>query len=280
MNPFRRWLHPIIVLALLAVMSAQETGETRVDFVSNTVEVEGVAVGPARFKDNPPAAYLSAREAAKVLADAQLASLLAGLYADVSLDGNGARQIREELPRTHIPGGTIVTQSSLQEFKDSGHVTVRVRYRMGNLMPLILGGGRAERLRAAQAAFAPAAARRANANPAAPADGLIIVVPENFKPSLAPKVFNTSSELVYSAGSLDAQTLSAKGAAQYTTTAARARQLLQEQGAQQPLEIGGMVRGGSDLVLPEAESARVIGANGQTHFLEKGRVVIVIGGKG
>ncbi len=266
----------VIAVCLLAVAAAQEPGP-RVDFVRNTVEVEGVAVGPARFKDNPPAAFLSAREAAKVLADAQLGSLLAGLYVDVSFDQSGARRIREELPRTHIPGGTIVTQSSFDEFKSSGHVSVRVRYRMGDLMPLILGNGRAERLRATHIAFAPMATAKGSV--AATADAVIIVIPGAFTPTIAPKVFNSGGQLVYSAGSLTAETLASRGTVQYADSTARARQLLQEQGVAQPLELRARVRGGTDLVLADADSARVLAANARLNFLEKARVVIVVGGE-
>ena len=275
----KRFRQPLVLaLVLVSIAWAQEAAEPRVDFVRNTVEVEGVAVGPARFKDNPAAAYLSARQAAKVLADAQLGALLAGLYVDVALDSNGARRVREELPRTHVPGGIVVAQSSLDEFRGSGHVMVRVRYQMGDLMPLILGEGRAERLRAAHAAFAPAATL-ANPAPATEADGAILVVPGSFEPTLAPKVFNTSTQLVYSAASVSLETLRLRGVARYADTLAQARQLLQEQGVREPIQILAAVRGGTDLVLPDADGARLLAADTRTHFLEKGRVVIVLSGR-
>ncbi len=272
---------------LLGMMPAQTQDEGSAkgepDFVNDYIDVEATAVGAKRFEAGSSVAYVNAVEAARVLAQARCAEILAGTQVEgiallKDMGNEFTNRVSSELKRTHVPGGKVLSKTDATEFQKTNMVTVTMRFPLHTAMqPVLKALGPALREAEAKmpAATLPAAPVEAAMTPAS--DGLIVVVPEGFKPTIAPKIFNTKDELVYGANSVAPDVLVTQGVAQFTNNSGKAKATLESHGVKGPMVLNGFLKGDTDVRLSEEDAAKVLGANARTNFLQKGQVVIVIG---
>jgi hypothetical protein len=253
-----------------------------IDFFENIVEVEGIGVPPVKYDPNTSAAYALAREAATVVADRNVAKLLEGVYVDsttrvVDMGAETISRITEELKRTKIPGGQVVEETSQEEYMRTKLVRVRVRYPLADgVMPLLMNVVKDDirKKEGALPVFKPATPPP----PALPAyDGLIVKVPASFRPSIDPKIFTPKGEIIYGAKTVAMDVLISRGVAQFSNNEGKAKAALENFGCQQVLTVTGSLRTASDAEVPAEEASRILQANEKTSFLEKARVVFLVG---
>jgi hypothetical protein len=219
-----------------------------------------------------------------VLAGRNLAEILAGLYIEssTSLTDAGAHEfsdkVKAELMRTRIPGGKIVEESSMEDFKRDNHVRTTVRYPLNAALPELMRA-MGPHIREVEKSLPAAPPPAAPARDIAAYDGLIVSVPEGFQPTIAPKIFNSKGQLVYGANSVSMEALVSQGVAQFTNQLGKARAGLEAHGAKAIFIVKGTLHSGDkDVDIDEADANKVLGANAQTSFLARGRVVLVVGG--
>src|SRR4051812_41880639 len=123
-------------------------------FISGRIDIRQMAVGPTDLPKGSPEACANARIAAKVLADAGMAEKVSGLFVEAFRDVGSAglenvNVAKEELRRTHIPGGIIIegTETPCSEFARTGEYWITVRYTSRDVIPVVMEHGRSEMLR-------------------------------------------------------------------------------------------------------------------------------------
>jgi len=228
-------------------------------------------------------AYADAHRAAYVLAGRNLAEILGGLYIESSTgftDG-GARnfvdQVRADLVRTPIPGGQVMEETSLEDFRKENRVTMTVRFPWDDSFKLIMLKV-ADRLQKVETERYIPAKLVSPPREETRFDALIVRVPGEFKPNIDPKIFNEKGELVYGARSVALDILQLQGTAQFTNNAGKAQASLEAHGARHPLIINGTLHpGNTDVDISDSDANQVLGFNQKTNFLAKGRVFYVIG---
>ena len=284
----------LLFLCLLPLIGQQPAkapvSKQRVDFFENFVEVEGIGVPPSAQDPNSSAAYALAREAAMVVADRNLAKLLEGVYIDattrvVDLGVEVSSRINEELKRTKVPGGQVMQETSQAEYAKTKLVRVIVRYPLQEAaLPLLMNVVKDD-IRKKEAALPvfqppppPAPPPLAPASAPVPAhDGVIVRVPAGFRPSLDPKIFTPKGEIIYGARSVAMDVLISRGVAQFTNSESKAKATLEGIGCQSVLTVAGSLRTASDAEVSFDDATRITQANQKTSFLEKARVVFLVG---
>jgi hypothetical protein len=277
---------------MLSALPAQEGGEQGTakgepDFINSHIDVEATSVGAKRFERGSEVAYVNAVEAARVLAQARCAELLAGTQVEgiAMLKDMGyefSNRVESQLRRTHVPGGKMLSKTELEEFRTTNMVTVVMRFPLRDAMGPVMRT-LAPALREAEAkvphAATPVPAPGTVFARLEGADGVIVQVPDGFKPTIAPKIYNAKGELVYGATSVAPDVLVTQGVAQFTNNTGKAKATLESRGAKGVLVVNGVLKGDTDVQLSQEDAAKLLGANAKSNFLQKGQVVIVIGGK-
>jgi hypothetical protein len=269
--------------AVLA-QTAPEQPKGEVNFIDRYVDIESMGVPPDRLPVGSPAAYADAHRAAYVLAGRNLAEILSGLYiqSSTSFTDAGAHEfsdkVKAELLRTRIPGGKVIEETSMEEFKRNNRVLMTVRYPLNTALPELMRSV-APHLKEVEKTLPVAPPPSEPVKESAGYDGLIVTVPEGFQPSIAPKIFNSKGQLVYGANSVSMDVLVSQGVAQFTNQSSKARAGLEAHGAKNILTVSASLHAGNkDVDLDDMEANKILGANAQTDFLAKGRVVLVVGG--
>jgi hypothetical protein len=285
--PHRVLCIAFLITGLAAGLSAQTHPEQSigsVNFVDQYIDIESMGVPPERLPVGSSAAYADARRAAYVLAGRNLAEILAGLYIEssTSLADAGAHEfsdkVKADLMRTRIPGGKVIEESSMEDFKRDNQVRMTVRYPLSAAIPELMRA-MGPHLREVEKSLPAAPPPAVPAMNKAAYDGLIVSVPEGFQPTIAPKIFNSKGQLVYGANSVSMDVLVSQGVAQFTNQLGKARAGLEAHGAREILTVSGTLHGGNkDIDIDDADASKILGANAQTDFLAKGRVVFVVGG--
>jgi hypothetical protein len=275
-----------LLSSLASCLSAQTTPEQpkgSVNFIDQYIDIESMGVPPERLPAGSSAAYADARRAAYVLAGRNLAEILAGLYIEssTSLTDAGAHEfsdkVKAELMRTRIPGGKVIEESSMEDFMRANHVRMTVRYQLSAAIPELMRA-MGPHLREVEKSLPAAPPTAAPAKKNAAYDGLIVSVPEGFQPTIAPKIFNSKGQLVYGANSVSMDVLVSQGVAQFTNQLGKARAGLEAHGAKDIFVAKGTLHSGDkDIDIDDADANKILGANAQTDFLAKGRVVVVVG---
>jgi hypothetical protein len=268
----------------LSAQAAPEQPKGDVNFIDQYIDIESMGAPPARLAAGSSAAYADARRVAYVLAGRNLAEILSGLYIEssTSLADAGAHEfsdkVKAELMRTRIPGGKVIKETSIEDFRWDNHVRMTVRYPLSTAIPELMramGPHLREVEKTLPAAPPPVAPDESNTA----YDGLIVSVPEGFQPTIAPKIFNSKGELVYGANSVSMDVLVSQGVAQFTNQIGKAQAGLEAHGAKEILTVSGTLHAGDkDIDIDDGDANKILGANAQTDFLAKGRVVLVVGG--
>jgi hypothetical protein len=310
---YRTKLIGALLMLLATAASAQQAVEGKVDFIENFVEVKGIGIPAANVPADSPQAYATARRAAVVDANRNLAEMISTIQID-SQSVNELSQAVQDTVRSSVSaklrGGQAVRETTMTEFVGSdvekrGKVEVIVRVPLngsGGVLSAIMPALAPEIIKRTNeaslpafvppptAATAPAAPRPATPAPAAPAaaapaaapadvveyDGLIVRVPSSFKPAIAPKIFTEKGEVLYSAKDVAMDILISRGAAQYTNNEGKAKAVLEGMGSKAILSLDGGIRTDTDAEIKGPDAAKVFGANKKTAFLNKGRVVFLV----
>ena len=137
----------ITLFMLLGIMPAQDADQGSAkgepDFLNNYIDVEATAVGAKRFDAGSAAAYVNAVEAARVLAAARCAELLAGTQVEgiallKDMGNEFSNRVQSELKRTHVPGGKVLSKTDADEFQKTNMVTVTMRFPLRDAMKPVL----------------------------------------------------------------------------------------------------------------------------------------------
>ncbi len=290
-----------LFMLLATVASAQGPVDGKVDFMENFVEVKGIGIPAANVPADSPQAYATARRAAVVDANRNLAEMITTIQID-SQSVNELSQAIQDTVRSSVSarvrGGQAVRETSMTEFvgpdvEKRGKVEVVIRVPLngsGGVMSAIMPGLAPEIIKRTNEAKLPAfvpppapapAPAPAAAAPAAPPaeaeyDGLIVRVPASFKPAIAPKIFTDKGEVLYSAKDVAMDILISRGAAQYTNNEGKAKAVLEGMGSKAILSLDGGIRTDTDAEVKGPDAAKVFGANKKTAFLNKGRVVFLV----
>jgi hypothetical protein len=264
---------------------AEPPAQAPANFVEGYIDIEAIGAPPLNLPTGSSAAYADARRAAYLLASRELAERLAGMYMEstTSFSDSGAQdfvdKLKATLTKVHVPGGQTLKESSFEAFQQDNKVRLVVRFQLSTALPMLMNQ-LAPHLITVEGAL-PKAEPEAPATEGHAYDALVVKVPGGFEPSIAPKMYNGQGQLVYGSASVAAVALKAQGiAAQFTTTEERAKASLEAHGAKHPLVISGYLHtGNKDVDLEEPVARQVLEENARGHFLERGRVYIVIGGK-
>jgi len=282
-------LHRLLVLAVLcltispaAFAQAAPQNLGQVNFFEQYIDIEAMGVPPDRLPAGSTAAYADAQRAAYILAERNLAEILSGLYIESStfFEDAGSHEfvdkVKAELLRTRVQGGKTIDQTSLDDFKRENRVRMTVRFSFSDSIPDLMRTV-GPHLREVEKTL-PAAAAPPNPTTPVPAyDGLIVKVPGGFRPTIAPKLYNSKGEVVYGANSLAMDVLMAQGVAQFTNHSAKAKAGLEAHGAKNILTISGTLHSGDkDVDIADTDAATILNASSQSNLLQKGRVFIVV----
>jgi len=304
---FRTKVIAALLMLVVTVVRAQGPVEGKVDFIENFVEVKGIGIPAANIPPDSPQAYATARRAAVVDANRNLAEMITTIQID-SQSGNELSQAIQDTVRSSVSakirGGQPVRETSMTEFvgpdvEKRGKVEVVIRVPLngsGGVLSAIMPGLAPEIIKRTNEAklpvfnpppAPPAAPARPAPPPAAPAapatavaeadyDGLIVRVPASFKPAIAPKIFTDKGEVLYSAKDVAMDILISRGAAQYTNNEGKAKAVLESMGSKAILSLEGGIRTDTDAEVKGPDAAKVFNANKKTSFLNKGRVVFLV----
>jgi len=206
------------------------------------------------------------------------------LESSTAFSDSGANEFADKmntrLRQVHVPGGQTLKESSYEAFQQGNRVHMVVRFQLSTALPMLMNE-LAPHLIKVESALPKAEPAAAPAAETPAYDGLVVRVPGTFEPSIAPKLFNGEGKLVYGSASVAAAVLMSQGiAAQFTTTEERAKASLEAHGARHPLVINGYLHtGNKDIDLEDPVAQQVLEENARGHFLERGRVYIVVGGR-
>jgi hypothetical protein len=282
----RQFVVSVVILLLPAFGGlTQALGQNvgQVNFLEQYVDIEATGVPPDRLPIGSSAAYADAHRAAYILATRNLAELLSGLYIEssTSLQDAGAHdfvdKVKADLTRTHVQGGQVVQETSLDDFKKENAVRMTVRFSLESTIPLLMHSV-APHLREVEKSLPAAPVPDKPAQAAVVYDGLIVKVSKSFQPTIAPKLFNSKGEVVYGANSLAMDVLVSQGVAQFTNQSAKAKASLEDHGASNILTVQGVLHAGNkDVDLKDGDASMILSSSTQNSFLQKGRVFIVVG---
>jgi hypothetical protein len=274
----------LIVLALAGSIPGQQRPETQIDWVNNSFEVTGIGRGPEN--ETGPQGYPLARRAALVDAYRSIAELTNMIQLDAATDVRGmggeistrvVSSVSARIQACQIVESEEVLQ---QRYQATGSVTLRCRVDLsgsrGVLSPVmdIVGPEMKKRLEALK----PALYTPPPSEPAIPDyDGLIVVVPAQFKPSAYPKIRTDKAEVVYSLLNVPLEIQKSRGLANYTDDPAKATATLKAFGANTILTVAGTLYLDTEPQIKIEDAGKIAAANKKTSFLSSARVVFVIG---
>ncbi len=275
---------PVLVLAFAAFALAQtpfgmqgmpqETKDLKQAFIKGSIVVKGEATADTTLPVGQR--KLMAMRGAKAMAYREIAELLEGVA--VSGETTVANTMTQsDVVRVMVQGmvkGAQIVNESYDQFTGIGTVWLAIPMTgengvVGQLMPQVAA------MVPPQPAFAPMVAPPA---PAAKYDGLIIdVKDQQFKPALINRILTKNGEVIYDPAKVAQNILVERGAAEYTNDVGKAKALLGERGAGNPLVIkaGGVVKSTDAVVGPDDASA-IFSSNQQSNYLEGAKVVFVL----
>ncbi len=278
----------LFLLTAATVNARQNAANGEVNFFENYIEVRGVGIPAANAQPKSPQAYATARRAAIVDANRGLAEIVSTIQIDSS-SVNELSQLVQDTVRVKlqagIRGGQIAKETSMAEFAGNdidkaGKVEVIMRAPLsgnGGVLNAIMPVLRDEIVKRTNETKLPVYAPSTPAPASPDYDGLIVRVPASFRPAIAPKILTDKGEVLYSAKDVAVDVLISRGAAQYTNNEGKAKAILEGMGAKSILNVEGGLRTETDAEIHAEEASKIFASNKKTSFLNKGRVVFLVG---
>lgn len=274
---------PVMIFAFAAWAAAQtpfgtqgmpqETRDLKQAFVKGSIVVKGEATADTSLPVGQR--KLMAMRGAKAIAYREIAELLEGVAVSGETTVKDS-STQSDIVRTMVQGmvkGAQVVNEAYDTFTGIGTVWLAIPMTgengiVGQLLPQVAS------MVPQQPAYAPPVAPP----PAAKYDGLIIDVKEQaFKPALINRILTKNGEIIYDPAKVAQNILVERGAAEYTNDVGKAKALLGERGASNPLVIkaNGVVKS-TDAVVGPDDASSIFGSNQQSNYLEGAKVVFVL----
>ncbi len=222
---------------------------------------------------------LTAKRAATVVAQRNMAEVLNGVIVsgqttvkDMALESDQIRSAVEGM----IKGAQVVYEA-YDVYKSIAVVYIAIKVDgvdglTGQLLPQIVS----TLPQPTASVYAPPAALPAE--PAQPYDALILDIKEHqFKPALINRILAQNGEILYDPTKIAQNILVERGAGDYTNDVGKAKALLSERGAKNPLIVkaAGVVKF-TDVQVTGDDAANIFTANQKANFLEGAKVVFVL----
>ncbi|HHL40145.1 MAG TPA: hypothetical protein ENJ37_06535 [Deltaproteobacteria bacterium] len=250
-------------------------------FMAGVITVKGEGAAPADRPLSPAQKAILAKRAAKVVALRELAEILNGvaIYGETMVVDAAAQSDTIKATVQGVVKGAQVVYEVYDPAAEMAAVYVSVPMKgpgglLGQLMPRIL-----PTLPPPSAPVYTPAAPAAPAPPSAPNyDGLILdITKHRFKPALINRVLAENGDILYDPTKVAQEILIERGAGEYTNDVGKAKALLGERGAKNPLvvEAVGVVKG-TDVKVSGGDAGVIFSANQKTNFLEGAKVVFVL----
>jgi hypothetical protein len=275
-----RWFVPLFILVFAAAAVAQVAPQVVTDpsaaFISGSIVVKGEGAAPSDRSLSAAQKRILALRAAKVMALREVAEVVDGVAVSGETRVVDAAA-QSDVVRTTVQGlvkGAQVVNENYDALSEMGIVYVSVPLRGPNgifatLMPQV-------------SAMAPPLLPYAPAPGVQQAegayDGLILDVREKpFRPALINRVLAANGAVIYEPSRVAQEILVERGAAEYTNDVGKARALLGERGAANPLVVkaGGVVKS-TDVEVSPADANAIFASNQRMNYLEGAKVVFVL----
>ncbi|HBR16648.1 MAG: hypothetical protein A3G39_01090 [Deltaproteobacteria bacterium RIFCSPLOWO2_12_FULL_43_16] len=265
------------VLAM-AEQPPKEVANITQAFIKGGLVIKGEGL-PRKDAATPGEKMLTAKRAATVVAQRNMAEVLNGVIVtgqttvkDMALESDQIRSTVEGM----IKGAQIIYDAydSL-----TGIAVVYLAIKVdgadglnGQLLPQILS----TLPQPTAPAYAPPAALPVE--PLQPYDALILDIKEHaFKPALINRILAQNGEILYDPTKIAQNILVERGAGDYTNDVGKAKALLSERGAKNPLVVkaAGVVKF-TDVQVSGDDAANIFTSNQKANFLEGAKVVFVL----
>lgn len=278
-------LIPMFIMLLAVAATAQMMGappQTTTDpkqaFISGSIIVKGEGAAPADKSLSPAQKRIMALRAAKVVALREIAEVIDG----VAVSGDTTVQnaaVQSDTIRATVQGmikGAQIINEVYDPMSEMAVVYLSVPLRgpnglMGQLVPQVIP---LLPMQAAPYVQPPSQSPQQAEN----YDGLILDVREQpFRPALINRVLSKNGEAIYDPTKVAQNILVERGAAEYTNDVGKAKALLGERGAANPLVVkaSGLVKA-TDIVVGPDEATAIFSSNQSGNYLESAKVVIVL----
>lgn len=276
-NMIRLTIVPFFVFFMAITAFAQEAPQVVTDisqaFIKGAIVVRGESTAEARF--SPAQKRLMALRGAKTVAMREIAEIINGVAVsgDTTVENMSAKSDNVRATVSGMVRGAQVMKEEYDPLTETAVVYLVIPMTgvngiLSSLLPQIMP------YNPAAPAFQPQSAA-ANAKVY---DGLIIDVrSEPFKPALINRVVTRNGDVVYEPSKVDSGVLVERGAAEYTNDIGKARALLSERGANNPLVIkaSAMVKL-TDVEVTAEDASAIFASNQANNYIRVARVVFVL----
>ncbi len=246
-------------------------------FVSGSIVVKGEGAAPADRPLSPAQKRILALRAAKVVALREAAEVLNGVsvYGETQVVDAAAQSDTIRATVQGLVKGAQVIKEAYDPVSEFAVVYVSIPLTgpnglMARLLPQVMPS------------IPPAGPLYQPQLPPARAlpnhDGLILDVRAHpFRPALINRILTKNGEVIYDPTKVAQEILVERGAAEYTNDIGKAKAILGERGANNPLVVKaeGLVRSTDVKVSPDDASV-IFASNQKTNFLEGAKVVFVL----
>jgi len=276
-------LFAFLFLALPVIATAQQPPQVTTDpaqaFVTGSIIVKGEGAAPTDRPLSAPQKRILAIRAAKVAALRELAEIVDGVAVSGETIVKDA-SVQSDTIRAAVQGmvkGAKVLQEAYDPMTEMGAVYLSISMQGPNgvasqLLPQLLP----TLPPSTAAAYLPPAVPPAA--PPQPYDGLILDIKEHqFKPALINRILAQNGEILYDPTKIAQNILVERGAGDYTNDVGKAKAILSERGAKNPLVVkaAGVVKF-TDVQVGADDAAGIFAANQKANFLEGAKVVFVL----
>jgi len=275
-------LFAFLFLALPVIATAQQPPQVTTDpaqaFVTGSIIVKGEGAAPTDRPLSAPQKRILAIRAAKVAALRELAEIVDGVAVSGETIVKDA-SIQSDTIRAAVQGmvkGAKVIQEAYDPMTEMGAVYLSISMQGPNGVASQLLPQLPTLPPSTAAAYLPPAVPPAA--PPQPYDGLILDIKEHqFKPALINRILAQNGEILYDPTKIAQNILVERGAGDYTNDVGKAKAILSERGAKNPLVVkaAGVVKF-TDVQVGADDAAGIFAANQKANFLEGAKVVFVL----
>ena len=261
----------------------REVRDPRQVFMERVMVVKGEGVAPSDRPLSGGQKRLLALRAAKVVALRDLAETLSGvrISGETCIQDAAARSDQVKAVVDGLVKGAEIVHEAYDERTETATVYVRISLDgpnglTRNLLPTLI------EQKDIGVPPAPAYAPPAAPPPAPPArepvDGLIVdATGKPFRPALVNRIIVGDGNVLFEPSKIAPEILARKGCGDYTSDLGKAKAILANHGAKNPLVIkaAGVARS-TDAQVSETDAAAIFTENQKTNFLEGAQVVFVL----
>lgn len=273
----------IAVLFFAAPALAQQPPQVVTDpsraFVTGAIVVKGEGAAPSDRPMSRAQKKIMALRAAKVIALRELAEIIDGvaIFGETTIVDAAAQSDTVRATVQGMVKGATVAQEGYDPVNEIAVVylsmpTTGPNGLTGQLIPQVMSTIPPPTASYYQPQAAPPP------SPPQAYDALILdITRHSFKPALINRVLAENGEVLYDPTKIAQEILVERGAGDYTNDVGKAKALLGERGARNPLVVSaaGVVKN-TDVKVSSGDASRIFAANQEANFLEAAKVVFVL----